>query len=588
MDEKYIATLLEKYSLNNNFALFRFVNTIFGTIDPDTNILVDDYGNEYFLYHDKSLLFSEISYAYGNPVKVSELFDYLDCVVEDEDGVELEEEIEDIASIDELTLGDLSKIYNEDNNGKFYLVNVAATTQTISTIIFDTNSAIKYEEKSTDMATGSKNAFEYDGLVDKNVTYLSEVDEDNKDFFVSTDNIISMIVSKKLGANQLKELRNKLVFDSDNIDDVIDAIDLEIETQEGNKNNFIDENVSESIKKEPKEEYKSKQYEVIPFNTRELFKNVTKTVIAQDEPAKRLITEIFRLYMSKDRKDGILLTGSTGVGKTELISNIAKYLNRDIYIADSTRTSAAGYVGTDIEEILWQVYVACDKNIKRAENAILFFDEIDKKGSSKKDDVSGQAVLNGLLKLLDGSTYKACESMKSAIPGKTVDIKTNNMLVIAGGAFSDVYGDMKETQIGFNSTETINRNEPTLEDFVNKAMMPREFMGRFPVVIHLNDLNVNDLRRILVESEKSPIKKQEEIFRGLGVELKVTPDCLTTIAQKAYDKKAGARSLNGIINAATWKSLSEVSEKPFEYESLEIDERTIEDPKIYKLTKKQA
>ena len=141
------------------------------------------------------------------------------------------------------------------------------------------------------------------------------------------------------------------------------------------------------------------------INLEELYKNVTKTLIAQDEPTRRVITEIARKEQyPSSKKRALLITGPTGSGKTKMMELISKYLDRPFYKVDSTQLTIPGYVGKDLEEVLWDLYVKCGRDADRAEHAIIFFDEIDKKGSSRKDDVSGKGVLNVLLPFIEGST----------------------------------------------------------------------------------------------------------------------------------------------------------------------------------------
>ena len=185
------------------------------------------------------------------------------------------------------------------------------------------------------------------------------------------------------------------------------------------------------------EEHLKKDEDISNYNIREVFAKVKETVIDQDEAAKRLIVEIER---NLDQTDGtgILITGNTGTGKTLLVETIAKHIDRPFISIDSSQLSSPGYVGKKIEQYLWDLFVKCGYAIDAAEHAIIYFDEIDKKGSEKKSDVGGQAVLNQLLKFLDGTTYKATDNPQHVTEQNSVDISTENMLVIAGGAFSEI------------------------------------------------------------------------------------------------------------------------------------------------------
>lgn len=319
------------------------------------------------------------------------------------------------------------------------------------------------------------------------------------------------------------------------------------------------------------------------INIEELYNKVTSTIVAQDEHVRRLVLEICRMELT-DQRNGILLTGPTGVGKTELIKTIGKYINREVYIVDSTQLTTPGYTGLSIEEVLYDLYTKCKANKERTENAIIVFDEIDKKGSQNKDDISGRAVLNTLLKFLDGTIYKATENTRTS--SFCIDIDTSKMIVVASGAFTDVYKTQK-AEIGFYKTINIKDKKPTYDDFCSKAMMPDEFMGRFPIIINLNDLKIEDLKKILTDSDKSCLKNQQVIFEKCNTTLKVDEDFINEVAKKAYELKTGARSLSSIINEVTWLPLEQVMKERNIYSSVELTKETVYDPKVYKLVRKK-
>lgn len=322
------------------------------------------------------------------------------------------------------------------------------------------------------------------------------------------------------------------------------------------------------------------------FQIEELYKKVTSSIVAQDDQARRLIIELCRMSLSNDR-NGILLTGQTGVGKTELVKTIGKYIDRNVYIVDSTQLTAPGYVGLDIEELLYDLYSKCNNNLTQAENSIIVFDEIDKKGSGNKEDISGRGVLNTLLKFIDGTTYKATKNSKSV--SDTIDINTSKMIVIASGAFTDVYKNLKtESSMGFNQNVEKQSKLPSIEDFCKKAMMPDEFMGRFPIIINMNSLKVEDLKKILMESNISSLKQQQEIFKKCNVSLKVTPEFIDEVAKKAYELKTGARSLKSIITEVTWLPLEKIIKEKDIYSSVELTKESVLNPNEYKLVKRKT
>ena len=334
------------------------------------------------------------------------------------------------------------------------------------------------------------------------------------------------------------------------------------------------------------DEHLKKDEEPCNYNIREVFQKVKETVVDQDEAAKRLIVEIER---SLDQADGtgILITGNTGTGKTLLVETIAKHIDRPFISIDSSQLSSPGYVGKKIEQYLWDLFVKSGYDLDAAEHAIVYFDEIDKKGSEKKSDVGGQAVLNQLLKFLDGTTYKATDNPQHVTEQNSVDISTDNMLVIAGGAFSEIYEAKAPTPIGFGSTEP-QAKDPEIKDFIDKAMMPKELMGRLPVIIHLNPLTIDSLRRILTNSDKSALKLQEANFTKKGVELKVTPEYLQRVAEVAHERKIGARGLSKIIKDTTWRPYDIVCYEQDVYDQVILDEQTVSNPEHFQLVKKRT
>ena len=334
------------------------------------------------------------------------------------------------------------------------------------------------------------------------------------------------------------------------------------------------------------DEHLKKDEESCNYNIREVFQKVKETVVDQDEAAKRLIVEIER---NLDQTDGtgILITGNTGTGKTLLVETIAKYIDRPFISIDSSQLSSPGYVGKKIEQYLWDLFVKSGYDLDAAEHAIVYFDEIDKKGSEKKSDVGGQAVLNQLLKFLDGTTYKATDNPQHVTEQNSVDISTDNMLVIAGGAFSEIYEAKAPTPIGFASTAP-QAKDPEIKDFIDKAMMPKELMGRLPVIIHLNPLTIDSLKRILTNSDKSALKLQEANFTKKGVELKVTPEYLQRVAEVAHERKIGARGLSKIIKDTTWRPYDIVCYEQDVYDQVILDEQTVSNPEHFQLVKKRT
>ena len=318
------------------------------------------------------------------------------------------------------------------------------------------------------------------------------------------------------------------------------------------------------------------------INAKEICSRIKETVIGQDEHIDRLVYEILRLERVKakcpDKNAGVLLTGRTGVGKTKIVSMLGEYLDRPVFTIDSTQLSIPGYVGMSIEDFLQQLYDSEKGNLERIERSIIIFDEIDKKGSDRNQDVSGKGVLNTLLKFLDGTTYTIRK-------GKT--IKTNNMIVIFSGAFSNVYqySDSK-SGIGFIN-EQVNKTVINTEEFMRKAQFPDESMGRFPIFIRLNDLTKEALINILKSSKESDIEIQKAIIEEYGFTLEVEDDYYEAVAEVAIKEGTGARSLQKIVYETTSEIfkwiIDHTSDDECEYDKIVINKETVQNPKKFKL-----
>lgn len=319
-------------------------------------------------------------------------------------------------------------------------------------------------------------------------------------------------------------------------------------------------------------------------NPGSICKYIKSTIKGQDEKVEELVYGILRLERIKnnypDKNAGVLLTGRTGTGKTKIVSILGQCLNRPVFVIDATQLSVPGYVGMSIEDFLQQLYNEVT-DMKKIEKAIIVFDEIDKKGSSKNEDVSGKGVLNTLLKFLDGTTYKIKE-------GKTIN--TKNMIVIFSGAFSNVYDYGKTSKnIGFVNDEPTYTEIDTTE-FMKKAQFPDESVGRFPVHVHLNDLTKDDLINILQNSKESDIEVQKRIFQEMGFRLEVSDDYYEKAAELAIKEKTGARSLQKIVQASTFNAFMWASnslyDNPNNIDTILISAKTIESPENFELKKR--
>ncbi len=261
-------------------------------------------------------------------------------------------------------------------------------------------------------------------------------------------------------------------------------------------------------------------------------------------------------------KSNMLMIGPTGCGKTYLVKTLAKLLDVPLAITDATSLTEAGYIGDDIESVVSKLLAAADNDVEKAEQGIIFIDEIDKiakKKNTSQRDVSGESVQQGMLKLLEGSEVEVpvgANSKNAMVPLTTVN--TKNILFICGGAFPDLDGIIKErltkqSTIGFNADlKDKYKNDKkilekvTTEDLRNFGMIP-EFLGRLPIVFTLDGLSEDMMVKILQEPKNAILKQYQKLLALDEVKLEFNDEALRAIAKKAMEKDTGARALRAII-----------------------------------------
>ncbi len=262
------------------------------------------------------------------------------------------------------------------------------------------------------------------------------------------------------------------------------------------------------------------------------------------------------------QKSNMLMIGPTGSGKTYLLQTMARILNVPLAITDATSLTEAGYIGDDVESVLSKLLVAAGNDVARAEQGIIFIDEIDKLAKKKnlnQRDVSGEAVQQGLLKLLEGSEVEVpvgAMSKNAMVPLATVN--TRNILFVVGGAFSgldEIIRErlMKQSSIGFRADlKDQYKDDKTIlqkvtgEDLRNYGMIP-EFLGRLPIVFALESLDEDMLVRILREPRNAILSQYEELLALDEVKLTFEDDALRVIAKKALERDTGARALRAVL-----------------------------------------
>lgn len=294
-------------------------------------------------------------------------------------------------------------------------------------------------------------------------------------------------------------------------------------------------------------------------------------VVGQTKAKKILSVAVYnhykRLAANSDdgveiEKSNVLMIGPTGSGKTFLVKTLARLLKVPLAIADATSLTEAGYIGDDIESVLTKLLAVADNDVEKAEHGIVFIDEIDKiakKKNMNSRDVSGESVQQELLKMLEGSRIEVPvgSGSKNAMT-PTTQIDTSNILFICGGAFPDLEGIVRErlkkrSAIGFNSElkDSYDNDENilqhvTMEDLRKFGMIP-EFLGRMPVLVTLEAMTKDYLVRILKEPRNAILKQYKKLMAMDEVDLQFEDEALEVIAERAMEKKTGARALRSIL-----------------------------------------
>ena len=346
---------------------------------------------------------------------------------------------------------------------------------------------------------------------------------------------------------------------------------------------------------------------------KEIVKILDQYVVGQDRAKKVLSVAVYNHYKrlsledsNKDdvevQKSNVLLIGPTGSGKTHIAQSLAKLLNVPFCIADATTLTEAGYVGEDVESILLNLLRASDYDVQKAERGIVYIDEIDKVARKSENvsitrDVSGEGVQQALLKLLEGKVAHVPPQGGRKHPHQDfIQINTKNILFLLGGAFEGIEKVIEarttKKTMGFGSSP-IAKSDRRIGDLL-KDIMPEdllqfglipEFIGRVPMISTFNNLQVDDLVKILTDPKDALVKQFSKLLRMEGVELEITPKALTAIAKKAIEQNTGARGLRRIIEELMLELMYEIPSDN-NIAKVIIHERCVEKKETYQIVYK--
>lgn len=406
----------------------------------------------------------------------------------------------------------------------------------------------------SDIYINKYNYFENDGkLMSSGILTLSHEPYPSIGLLEVTNTLVTFVNSKIVFA----------FLEKDKYDIISEIINAE------NINNSVIIDIKTGARKKT-----SKEFNIL--TPKEIVNELNKTVIGQDEAKKALSVHAYlhclRINGNKDIpfRSNILMIGPTGVGKTYLVKTLADILGLPFSRADVTTLTETGYVGDDVEVVLYNLYRKANGDLEKAQFGIVFLDEVDKIAKaephqSTTGNPSDKAVQEALLSMMNGEDIRVPEfgDRRMMHSSDGIIMNTKNILFIFGGAFVGLDDIIKmrlkgESGLGFGSNAILNKNklqkdkilsQVDVKDVEKYGMIP-EFIGRIPIIVTLNELTKENLKDILIKTSESPIKKYVDFFNSIGKKLILTDDAINYIVDRASGMDMGARALKSIVETA--------------------------------------
>ena len=546
MDEEIIyGMLMRKIQITFNHYIFIPVHLIEG-ITVSENLFTDDLGKDYYMFserdeYNESVIYDQDEYCIGFSISKKDLQKYYP---------------------DDIIENAKKKFYDETKNKCLFAYTIGG---------------VKFNFKIFDLKLLSEELFDKS---QNNVSNNSEEKQDNP----KSNKIVKENIEK------LKDNESVVIMNRNVIEQLIAMTDNKdynklIETLKMFKNDLEHQQLNNDVNTNPKAESQADSSEVKKddIDVKDFYLSTKKKIIDQDDALLDIITAVKmdQHAQNPSERSRCLIIGPTGSGKTKILECLGEYLNKPFIKVDTTQLTTPGYVGGTIEEQLSRLVSVAGGDLKKAENGIISFDEIDKKCASN-DELFGKGFLFTLLPFLDGTDYTI------SVAGKRQIFNTSNLTVFASGSFLEIIKkhSLDKSSIGFNTTlnpKEVKDNGVSIEEIFKMSGMPDELVGRFPVVVRLNELTEQNLGKILTTSELSQLKAEKRKLKNFGVDLTWEEKYIEAVAKEAVKLNRGARSLKAIIERTVKFMRREILLNPGKYSGAELLEETVTNPKVYKL-----